>query len=937
MADPVETAAYRLRTPVDLPTLLGGFHQFNVPEHWPNILRQAYEHGGRAFDPAWNLKVGGVNRAIRALVPDVLYTGHLPYNAPKTWLFARSPVDAGLLKRILQAHLQERLVDKSGLGTLREAVRALDVASHADDWEAAAIDPDWLRSNPAGTPIMAPVLYRLIPEIIAERIAQLGKFDEELSFVQVATDEGAELVSWPPIAHESGRGRTARISHYSAVLTIALRTVPFDPAPRLHLGVKTRRWVTSGKLFLPPGMSTRVYVRPLADPATGFGGTRLAVPSLRWSKSARDYVWSSNGPAGVLDTLTLGGKFPDAARIKNDPGAYVPSGTGLQAMVTFHTRMGSHPVNTGVMPDERRRILTWAAQTLPDGFDPLLVLERVKSRAIERQYLEPTPVPKEPQVPQRKHAEEDASAEQKHADELSDYERKRVEWEAKYLQAVAKRASADEENSRRRRALLAHGMQGEELRVDVITDTDAVRQAIVGAASQWLGLVPDDAASTSNQVIFLDGELRLRFVCHVAGPLTSPLGDGTVPARGAAHRDAVDERATMVREYLDSQALTSELVLAEILGPEHYSGAEQRADPYDAVRQGAARAGRVTQFITTGGEASLDFRAQAAWEDGLRSLGISLVPPHSDGLDLPENIDQVAFWVVRRNATRSVSRAVWQPIAVTVRPDQHRVMARTDESDGWIPYNRLLCELATAEPRSSELGSEQKQREQLARFVRRTLPSLKGRPLLLLTEAGNLRSRWKWLTDEGLEKDRISIGEPTTTRLASYNKHLRVVRVRTEGGRLETPMWWVPATEASPSGFTKALLRDEGSGASGRVFYSLAEKSGKLNTHNMRLRKFTRAGSTAPSPNKAAPVPRMVEITVAGLSPTDSVDAAEAWAMFVHQQRFTADYREGRELPYALDLCSRASDYAFPESTLVDEDDAPPTLENAPGALGTSL
>lgn len=41
----------------------------------------------------------------------------------------------------------------------------------------------------------------------------------------------------------------------------------------------------------------------------------------------------------------------------------------------------------------------------------------------------------------------------------------------------------------------------------------------------------------------------------------------------------------------------------------------------------------------------------------------------------------------------------------------------------------------------------------------------------------------------------------------------------------------------------------------------------------------------------------MLEIMVAGLAPTDDGDTAAAveWAMFVHKQRFAADYTEGRE------------------------------------------
>ncbi|WP_285104077.1 DUF3962 domain-containing protein [Promicromonospora sp. MEB111] len=928
MTHDVETAAYRLRHTAELPDLLGSFHSFDMPEHWPDVVRQVWDHGGKPHDPSWSLPIAKrLNHALRALVPDVLYTGKLGLASADTWLYAREPVDTGLLKRTMQTYLQGWLDTKSDYPKLREAVMALDVASHAGDWRPANVDPAWVGVNAAGTATVDPVLYRLIPEAVAARILAQGKYDGELSFVQVATNEGAELMSWPPLEHvEKGKGRETKVSRYSAVITIALMITPFDPAPRLHLGVKIRRWVSSGKLFIPTGSSASVYLRPPTDPAAGPGQTRFAVPYLQYDKATRANAWKSNGPAGVLAGLTVAGRFPDAARISTDPGAYLPPTTGLEAAVTHHTRMTPHAVQTGIMPDERRRILTWAAAALPEAFEPAVNLEAVVGRPkLERQYVKRTSIPKEPTPPKKKPDPEDTEAMAKYADDFAKYERDHTVWKVELPTALERRAEDDAENARRNRELLRRGMQGTELRIDVVTDTDAVRAALLGAAGDWLGLAPTEM-DMPQHVVFREGGLAVRLVCHSAGRLTSPLGNGTQPARGDAHQQAIRDRAALVQEYLEAQEFKSELVLAEILAPKEFT-ATLRSDPYDAVRQGAARAGRVTQFITTSGEGELAFRAQAAWADGLRSLGISLVPPSSKNPSLPKSIDQVAFWQVRRNVTGTVSKAVWMPIAVLVKPDQARVLARTPESQGWIPYNQLLCELATAEPRLKELSNAQRQTEEMARFLRVTLPALKGRPLLLLAEAANLRSRWTWLTDSGLEADRISLGEPDTMRLATHNKQLRVVRVRTDANRLETPMWWATPRGDEPAGFTKTVLQAEGAGEQNRVFYSLAEKSSKLNTHNKALRKLTRDGTKAPSPDKAAPVPRMIELTVAGLAPTDDAAAATAWATFVHQQRFTADYPEGRELPYALDLCRRAGDYAFPESAREDKEDGDP----APG------
>lgn len=81
------------------------------------------------------------------------------------------------------------------------------------------------------------------------------------------------------------------------------------------------------------------------------------------------------------------------------------------------------------------------------------------------------------------------------------------------------------------------------------------------------------------------------------------------------------------------------------------------------------------------------------------------------------------------------------------------------------------------------------------------------------------------------------------------------------------------------------------------------------------IRKLTRNGAVAPSPDKAALGPKLLEITVAGLAPSDGgpENAAVDWATFVHQQRFTPGYPTGLSLPYVLSLCAKAAEFAYPE------------------------
>ncbi|MER6143080.1 RNaseH domain-containing protein [Streptomyces sparsogenes] len=74
---------------------------------------------------------------------------------------------------------------------------------------------------------------------------------------------------------------------------------------------------------------------------------------------------------------------------------------------------------------------------------------------------------------------------------------------------------------------------------------------------------------------------------------------------------------------------------------------------------------------------------------------------------------------------------------------------------------------------------------------------------------------------------------------------------------------------------------------------------------------FNASGNNAYRPTVNAWNPDLLELTMACLQPDDD---AEAWAAFVHQQRFSEDYRAGREglaLPLILHLARLADDYAL--------------------------
>jgi hypothetical protein len=915
----VGTAAFRLRQDTDLAALLGGYYVFNLPEHWPGLLQRIWQRNWNVFRADRYPSLYSINAALCSVAPEIINTSAKidPGGAPG-WLYARHPARGSLLKRLTQAYMLELLEEDATFSDLREACEALDIGAHQDDWKLAVPGDDWIRTSTGGTAVLEGPLYRLIPELAAEHIVAYSRtnpYEGELRFAQVPCDEGAELMSWPPRTYTTtNKNNEESTWRFSAVLHLQMRTVPFDPEPRLHISASIRRWIT-GKVFIPPRSSVGVYLR--TTPAVGAGEPepRFAKPALKWDRGRKETLWRGGGPAQILGRLTLTDAFPDVAQVRTDPGSYLRSRLGYDLGVLHHTQMGGHGVATGIMPDERRHLITWAASALPDAFAPAAGLERTLHLQVTPpgQYTDRKSSPKEPKAPKI-----DAAWENEEAllEAQADYKERFAAWETARDEAAAANKLIDGDNAGVRRARLIDALGSEELRIDALTATTRIREALKEAASAWLGLEASVVDGEANQFLFTCDNLAVRLTFHAGGHL---LGDlGRVEGSGkSSHEAAEAHRAKDVRALLESQPHRSELVLAEIPERDHYRS-DRKADPYRAIRVGAAEAGRVTQFITTGGkDKEVPHRALAAFGDGMRQLGIRLLPPHTGDLQIPADLDQVAFWLVRRNTTAEVRHSMYTPIATLSRPGQPRIMARTADSDDWMTYPELLCELASSLPRAEHLKYEDAQREEVARLIRTTLPSLRGRNTLVLAEATNLRSRWSWLTDEGLMNGTVRLGEGQAKALAVLGPKLRMVRTRIENSRAETPAWWATSAKDADetAGFTTGLWQSEDAESSSRVYYSLTDKNAKLNSRPAAARKFTdyhHNGIKAAEPGETMPVPRLLEITVAGLARVDDAASAAAWAMFVHQQRYCAEHPDGLQLPYVLAMAARTSEYALP-------------------------
>jgi hypothetical protein len=867
------------------------------PAAWREPILELYRHGKAERTQARikQVPIKRLNAVMRTLAPDlVAVDANASFDQTRPWLYADAGYPQALMDNFLHAWLYDMQPSPEAYPLLKETVRKLN-AQMLRWTPPTPVDLLEQATSEGGTSLPASHLYRVLPEILAARVAQLPAYEHcgrQISFRRIAVDaraSGAELMSWPPLDHETKtRADGVRAWHYSAVVRISLRTVPFSPLPRIHVSTSIRRWV-SGPVWIPAKGGVSVYL--LADNAlvpNGPAPARFAVAKLVWDHRTGKTRWDHGGPEGMLVRLSALENLPPADVLAKKPEEWIPRKDGLTAAVTYSTSMGWHGVGAGLMPSERRRLVEWAAQALSPEFQPIgaprksLIAQQNPARVLERNRP----------VPQR--ADDEERAEIKAANE--------------------QRASR---NADRRRRHVAEAVGERGLTALVLYQTEEMRNHLLGAAERSLGLAPYPVVAEPGMWSWRTPELTVRIHAHPLGALGGPLGGDQAPRRGDELDEAISRRraevAAFLAQLLGEMADPAQLAFVELEGPERFK--KRTSDPKFAVRLGCVDAGTVSQFLKPRDldipdeDDDSELRASAAWADGLRQIGSRFVPEHTLGDAIPEHLNQLAFWMVKRRTDGPTKRPQFTPVAVLIRPRQRSVMGKTSEMSDWVPYPELLKGLAGT-VRPDDLKTEEQQVTAAATFIRNTLYRQKGEPTLVVTHAQNTRYRWPWLKNSGLVTDRVQIGGGPLQRLALLGKQLCVARVAT-GDRDETPEWWAPKP-GQRGGLAKGLWVPAGSDGTNRVFYSTSEKA---STHPISVdaSKLTphldEAGEPRINPGQNAWNPELLEFTMVCRQPQDD---PEHWAMYLHQQRQSDDYRDSLGLPLILHLAELTSHYALP-------------------------
>lgn len=958
----ISRAAYTMNRDAD--PWLASYRALAYPEAWdPAVLALCNLGRDPDAEPYRTAPTSRLDATLQALAPELTVRTRVrdaAAQAADAWLYAPlngpAPLPGDTVHRLATAWLHDLRPEPEHRRALLDTLEQL--RSHQPQWREAQVDLLGCQPTDGNTAAPAPRQYQLATDALARRILALDAYDYgagSLHFRAVPRgprQQGAELVSHP-LSHEV-KGKTWWFSIYIAV---TLHTVAFDPTPRLHVHTGVRRWATrpnpkTGQVYLPYKGATSVYLTPTIPWLPGAPASdRFAIASLVRDRETGDYQWGGNSAGRILRRLSLSQPFPDPQKLLAQPADWIDARSGTRAAIVHSTRMGAHGIGAGLMSHQRSQITEWIEQALPDGMRrvPHLSLTSLGTSVPANPRPNPTgPVAKLVEETRAGHARRQALA----------------------AAATLSTSAPDAQPAPAGPA---------EICARLLWQSALLRDKAITAFAETLGLEVEavkptteadyDAAAPGAPVVhtWQTPELTIHLRClRLAGGLAEGLGiDPRARPKHKVLSDAVAARRTATRRLLAADGADPahpELALVEIDHRRDF--AHRLDDPKFALRLGAADAGVLTQFALVPKKGrngntitNVGHRVRSAWHDGLRQLGVRVMPQHTLGGTLPEGLRYAAVWMVKRRATGPTRLPRHTPVAVmaTPIPDQPGMAAITGwdpDHQSWIPYPAFLLRLVKiaeipdvaedddpgAPPKRATYRAWRRnldeQRRDTESFLQKMIYSLRGRPTALLTHAQNSRMHWPWLQDGQAEPDLIRLGHAPAAYL---DPDLRLIRLRDGDGR-ETPQWWGNAPEGGVNGLPTGLWcdTDQDGAPAGRIFYSTTPKASTFRDSAVEANKLAtrplRQGKNKGEPTIDTHIPAwnpdLVEIAVLGCHEDDG-DKPEAYALTVHQMRQAPDYLDALALPLPLHLAGLAQEYVLPTVAEEDETATPEPVADA--------
>ncbi|GAA1021797.1 hypothetical protein Aple_073150 [Acrocarpospora pleiomorpha] len=859
---------------------------------WQNELLRLYR---RRWPAAPSLPVRGLNRLAQAIVPGLIATGRRGgpvATSDMPWFYARHQIPTDVAMALFLAWVPTLAPEQGAEDELERVLNAVEANPLV--WSTEPVDLLESHLSPGGTVEPERRLYALLTEWLAARLAKrpYRTTGGELRFRVVSQSQGTELVSWPPQRYMS-QGRTW---YYSAVVTITVQTVPFAGSFRVHASSHIRRWATTdGVRPRRRRGATVLFDVPVPWPDLVTQRSRLVPNAMGYSSILKRLAWRNEGPAGLLKSLDLVRSYPEPAELAAHPERYLLGHEGLAAGIVFSYGMGPHQVATGLMPGERAELDAWVEEGLAPYFRRVPDLVRVHRSS------KPALLPELRSGDLRQNPQ-------------------------KYAQNLRERIHA-------RRAALRATFRGAPLEIEIFWQQEKTRDHLVGEIRESLGLPSDETTpgdhDRSWRIGGLDVRLRSRELRELGAPLELREGNRREALRQAVltRREEIFARLGITGQ--NKLPTVPRLAFVEIGKRELFPSAD--ADPKHALRFGFAHAGRLTQFIQDAdhAEAPLEIRAKSAVLDAFRQLGADTLPLHRGIADVPEDLQYVGLWMVRRNVTGPTKQAARRLIAVRLRPGaaEWPVCGWDENKCEWITYPQLLLTLAR-ETEPDEIGWEPPSEdemfvdEQLAGAIRRRVRTLlyevRDQPTLLMVNSGNLRKAWPSLANGRLVKDTLQFGRDRRQRIAAYGPDLRLVLIRDRNSREETAQWF--AIGQGEPGFASGLWGPENAEPDNRVFTSTTDVPPIVRSLRRGMRKLIPDPQWPDAVGKKAWNPQALELAVVGCrSPEvlreaglDNVtpDDPATWAAIVHQSRFHDDHQPLSH-PLAQHLAALAEEYVL--------------------------
>jgi pPIWI_RE module N-terminal domain/RNaseH domain of pPIWI_RE/MID domain of pPIWI_RE len=841
------------------------------PRTWRDRLADFYypDHRANQGERRGGVPLSAITRGFATLLPDVIAhqaTGR------GMWLAAAYRPDDEVLQALIHGgliataqewqrkHLQRRI----DLQALPELLAGIDVS--VLDWQVREPLPD--PGHVAGDET-----FKLLPHLIAAHLAASGWTVEHGSsgisrFTRATSDNGAELVSWPPHYHRRGN----YMWPWSFVVRFNVQTQPFDPTPYLFVQVSVRRYAGKKVSLRRNDRDLSVAIKA---PAPWYDGQLPPVfgrATVRWRPGPKDTKsgrmdWTDDIVA-VLNRLHGTYQLPNAVDLCADPIPHLHGGADYVAAVFYRTGYRyKHPVGDGASAKDRWRISSQLSQALRPHLDLVAPAKRVL-----------VDVPRRP--------------------------------------AVKKKDGIRISASR-----LAATVQGR-LEVEVWYQTRPMRQEALDALTRTLQLPPLVAVGDAGEERWETSspELHLNVRAAALDELAAPMAvDHDIRNPADQAREASTRRINQITGWLKPD-LAGDHIVYTLVELEDADAFTTQTDPKHATRVAAGRARRITQFFTPAkqGEKPNDRRLRIeqavrdllARQTGMPSPGFPLGLPDAP---IPANTRIVGLWGIRKNG---VGNAAY-PVAVAWDPAEPMVKILLPNSPRrWHPLPEGLLALTKLKGTQALLDEAD-----TLRFIDALLDQLGALPgsTLLLTHAQNLRSRWKNLANSRLRPN--DIARASITDPISRYPGLRHIRVRTNLGG-QTPQHY--AVDADNVGISAGLWR---SPTNELLFYSTPDKPATASTSSPRGSKLEpRLNRPRNKQNPSRLVvdissdiwnPQLVEFAVAGRQDGDN---PAAWAAAAHQARYLATHHDDATvLPHVLHLARLAGQYLLPAHQLDDD------------------